>query len=264
METTLGLLGWNLLAALVFMACIWPFSAIKRDVSIVDIFWGLGFVVIAWNTFAHTDGYLGRKLILTVLTTIWGFRLALHIFSRSLGKGEDRRYQQFREQWGDRFPIVSLFTVFGLQGFLLWVISLPVQVGQTSALPAGIVWTDVAGILIWTVGFVFEALGDYQLSRFKANPENQGKVMDRGLWRYTRHPNYFGEALMWWGIFAVTLSDLSNFWVIIGPITITVLLLKVSGVTMLEKTLKETRPEYRDYMERTSTFIPMPPKKRTP
>jgi steroid 5-alpha reductase family enzyme len=181
----------------------------------VDVFWGLTFVIIAWNTFAHAGGYLPRKILVAGLTTVWGFRLALHIFHRSLGKGEDPRYQAFRANVGDRYWIVSLVTVFGLQALLAWVISLSVQAAQTSPQPSHLVWTDIVGMLIWTVGFFFEAVGDRQLSRFKADPANKGKVMDRGLWAYTRHPNYFGESLIWWGMFVIALADLRNVWVVL-------------------------------------------------
>lgn len=254
----------NLGVALLFMMCVWPFSVVRKDVSIVDIFWGLTFVIIAWNTFAHTGGYLPRKILVAVLTTIWGYRLALHIFKRSLGKGEDPRYQAFRAKVGDRYWIVSLVTVFGLQALLAWVISLSVQAGQISPQPSHLVWTDIVGALIWTTGFFFEAVGDWQLSSFKADPANKGKVMDRGLWGCTRHPNYFGESLIWWGIFIIALADLKNAWVVVSPVLITFLLLKVSGVTLLEKTMVETRPEYQSYIKRVNAFVPWFPKRSDP
>jgi steroid 5-alpha reductase family enzyme len=254
----------NLAVALLFMVCVWPFSVVKKDVSIVDVFWGLTFVIIAWNTFAHAGGYLPRKILVAGLTTVWGFRLALHIFQRSLGKGEDPRYQAFRANVGNRYWIVSLVTVFGLQALLAWIISLSVQAAQTSSQPSHIVWTDIVGMLIWTVGFFFEAVGDRQLSRFKADPANKGKVMDRGLWAYTRHPNYFGESLIWWGIFIIALADLRNVWVVLSPLLITFLLLKVSGVALMERTIRDTKPAYKDYVENTNAFIPWFPKRKRP
>jgi steroid 5-alpha reductase family enzyme len=181
-----------------------------------------------------------------------------------LGKGEDRRYQAWRASYGPKFWWVSLFTVFGTQGILLWVISLVTQAGQISATPHKLVWVDALGLLVWAVGFFFEAVGDWQLRRFKANPENRGKVMEQGLWAYTRHPNYFGECLMWWGLFLIALAAPGNIWTIISPLTITILLLKVSGVTLLEKSITETRPKYRDYMESTSAFVPWFPKRKQP
>jgi len=252
----------NFFAVMVMMFGVWLLSLIKRDASIVDVFWGLGFVVVAWLTFLQTDGYLGRKILITLLTTLWGLRLAMHILIRDWGHGEDRRYQAWRAQYGARFWWVSLFTVFGLQGVLLWAISLILQVGQMSAIPARLVILDFLGTIVWTVGFIFEAVADWQLYRFKADPENKGKVMKKGLWAYSRHPNYFGESLIWWGLFLITLATPGSFWTVISPMVITFLLLKVSGVTLLEKTIVDSRPEYRDYIESTSSFIPRLPRKR--
>ncbi|MGW8222524.1 MAG: DUF1295 domain-containing protein [Syntrophobacteria bacterium] len=254
----------NLAAVMAMMFAVWLLSLMKRDASIVDVFWGLGFVVVAWLTFLEADGYLGRKVLITLLTTIWGLRLALHILIRNLGHGEDRRYQAWRAQYGARFWWVSLFTVFGLQGVLLWAISLVLQVGQISVIPARLVMLDLVGAIIWAVGFIFEAVADWQLYRFKADPENKGKVMKKGLWAYTRHPNYFGESLVWWGLFLITLATPGSAWVVISPLLITLLLLKVSGVTLLEKTIVESRPEYADYIKSTSSFIPWFPRKKQP
>ncbi|UCG20979.1 MAG: DUF1295 domain-containing protein [Deltaproteobacteria bacterium] len=262
MEYLWSIFVTNLFAVMVMMFGVWVLSLIKRDASIVDVFWGLGFVVVAWLTFLQTDGYLGRKILITLLTTLWGLRLAMHILIRDWGHGEDRRYQAWRAQYGARFWWVSLFTVFGLQGVLLWAISLILQVGQMSAIPARLVILDFLGTIVWTVGFIFEAVADWQLYRFKADPENKGKVMKKGLWAYSRHPNYFGESLIWWGLFLITLATPGSFWTVISPMVITFLLLKVSGVTLLEKTIVDSRPEYRDYIESTSSFIPRLPRKR--
>jgi steroid 5-alpha reductase family enzyme len=165
-----------------------------------------------------------------------------------------------RKNHGRNFWWVSLFTVFMLQGFLLWVVSLPVQLGQWERLPTTLTWLDGVGTLIWIVGFTFEAVGDWQLARFLKNPENRGSVMNKGLWAYTRHPNYFGESLIWWGMYIITLAVPGTFWGIIGPITITFLLLKVSGVPMLEDLMRE-QPAYRDYIGKTSAFFPWFPRK---
>jgi len=262
MEYLWSIFVTNFFAVMVMMFGVWLLSLIKRDASIVDVFWGLGFVVVAWLTFLQTDGYLGRKILITLLTTLWGLRLAMHILIRDWGHGEDRRYQAWRAQYGARFWWVSLFTVFGLQGVLLWAISLILQVGQMSAIPARLVILDFLGTIVWTVGFIFEAVADWQLYRFKADPENKGKVMKKGLWAYSRHPNYFGESLIWWGLFLITLATPGSFWTVISPMVITFLLLKVSGVTLLEKTIVDSRPEYRDYIESTSSFIPRLPRKR--
>lgn len=264
METVLPIFIMNLGAVVALMVVVWLLSLVKKDASIVDIFWGLGFVLVAWLTFFSAGGYLGRKLLITLLTTMWGMRLSTHILVRNWGKGEDKRYQAWRAQYGKRFWWVSLFTVFGLQAALLWVISFVIQIGQISTVPDRLVLLDGVGTLIWTAGFIFEALGDWQMYRFKSDPANEGKVMDRGLWAYSRHPNYFGESLVWWGMFIITLATPGGAWSVISPLVITFLLLKVSGVTLLEKTILETRPDYEDYIKRTSSFVPWFPNKGTP
>ena len=262
MDVLWTIYGANLAILFGCMIGLWLLSLVLKNASIVDIFWGLGFVIVAWITFHMADGYLGRKVLICTLVTLWGLRLAIHIGGRNWGKGEDRRYQAWRAKYGPRFWWVSLFTVFGTQGILLWVISLVTQAGQISPEPNRWVWQDALGLLVWAIGFFFEALGDWQLARFKANPENRGKVMDRGLWAYTRHPNYFGECLMWWGLFLIAQAAPGNIWTIISPLTITMLLLKVSGVTLLEKSIVETRPKYKDYIESTSAFLPWFPKRK--
>jgi steroid 5-alpha reductase family enzyme len=262
MTSVFDILGINLTAALVFMFGVWLLSLVKKNASIVDVFWGLGFILIAWLTFTKASGYPARQVLLVLLTTIWGLRLSLHILVRNWGKGEDRRYQAWRAKQGERFWWVSLFTIFGTQAVLLWVVSLVVQMGQLSPVPNHLTVLDVLGTLVWGVGFVFEAVADWQLTRFKANPANQGKVMNQGLWAYSRHPNYFGETLIWWGLFLITLATPYGYWAIISPVTITFLLLKVSGVTLLEQTIPERRPEYREYIQNTSPFIPWFPKRK--
>ena len=257
-----SLLGLNLLAAVLFMAFVWLLSLPTRNASLADIFWGLGFVLLAWLSFFGAGGYLGRKLLLTLLTSAWGLRLSLHIAWRNWGHGEDRRYQAWRAKRGASFWWVSLFTVFLIQAVLLWLVSLAVQIGQTSTTPAHLTGLDLLGSLVWVVGFTFEAVADWQLARFKADPANRGKVMNQGLWRYSRHPNYFGESLIWWGLFLIALATPHGWWALISPLVITFLLLKVSGVTLLEKDIVERRPEYREYLETTSAFIPWFPKTR--
>lgn len=260
MKSAFEILGLNLLAALLFMFGVWLLSLVKKNASIVDVFWGLGFTVITWLTFFQAEGYPARQLLLVFCTSIWGLRLSLHILVRNWGKGEDRRYQAWRAKHGESFPWVSLFTIFGTQALLLWVVSLVVQLGQLSTVPSRLTLWDALGILVWGVGFGFEAVADWQLARFKADPNNKGKVMNRGLWAYSRHPNYFGETLIWWGLFFITFSTPYGYWAIVSPLTITFLLLKVSGVTLLEQTITERRPEYREYMKNTSPFIPWFPK----
>ena len=251
----------NLLFIMALMICLWLLSLKLKDASIMDIFWGPGFVLVAWLTYFMADGFWGRKLLVAVLITLWGLRLALHIAVRNFGKGEDRRYRAWRLQYGNRFWWVSFFKVFFLQGILLWVISLGVQAVQMASTPGKFVWLDALGFAVWAVGFLFETIGDWQLEKFKSDPDSKGKVMKRGLWAYTRHPNYFGESLIWWGIFLISLTNISNFWTIISPLVITFLLLKVSGVAMLERDISKRRPEYQAYIRRTPAFVPWFPKK---
>jgi steroid 5-alpha reductase family enzyme len=258
------LLGLNLLAAVLFMGCVWLLSLPTRNASLADIFWGPGFVLLAWLSFALTDGYVGRKLLLALLTTAWGLRLSLHITWRNWGQGEDRRYQAWRAKRGASFWWVSLFTVFLTQAVLLWLVSLAVQIGQLSPTPARLTGWDLLGILVWTTGFTWEAVADWQLAHFKANSANRGKVMSQGIWAYSRHPNYFGESLVWWGLFLIALATPFGWWTVISPLVITFLLLKVSGVVLLEKDIVERRPKYREYVETTSAFIPWFPRRRAP
>ena len=256
--------GTALLAAAVAVAALmvgtWLLSLVLKNASIVDVVWGLGFVVVAWVVRVQGDTETARQWLLTALVTIWGLRLATYLFWRNHGQPEDYRYRAMRKRWGDRFPLVSLLTVFTLQGALMWVVSLPVQLGQVPDEP-GLGALAVLGTIVWLIGFTFEAGGDYQLARFKADPANAGKVMDRGFWRYTRHPNYFGDACAWWGIAIVAAESGLGAWGIIGAVVMTVLLLRVSGVALLEKSLKKRKPEYQAYVARTSAFFPLPPKK---
>jgi steroid 5-alpha reductase family enzyme len=248
------------LAIVALMVAAWVLSLALRDASIVDIVWGLGFVLVAWVSFAVADGSGARRALVVVLTTVWGLRLAAYLAWRNLGKGEDYRYQAMRRRHGARFPLVSLLTVFGLQGAAMWVVSLPVQAAQVPDSPAGLVALDYVGIALWGLGMFFETVGDLQLARFKADPANAGRVMDRGLWRYTRHPNYFGDFCVWWGLFAVALATGDAWWALAGPLMMSVLLLRVSGVTLLERHLSRQRPGYDNYARRTSAFFPRPPR----
>jgi steroid 5-alpha reductase family enzyme len=242
------------------MTLLWLLSLVLRDASIVDIWWGLGFSVVAVATFAWTrDGDDGRRALLTAMTVLWGLRLALYLFSRNAGHGEDPRYQAMRRHWGARFAWVSLFTVFLFQGIILWIVSLPVQVGQLAPGSAlGVL--DAVGVVLFGTGLFFEAVGDAQLARFRRDPANASAVMDRGLWRYTRHPNYFGDCCVWWGIYLVAASSGSGAWTVVGPLLMTFLLLRVSGVALLERSIRKRRPDYERYVQRTSAFFPWPPK----
>ena len=261
MSTSISIMAWNLTAVTAMMIVGWIVSLIYRNVTIVDSLWGLGFVLIAWLTFGMSDGYWGRSLLLALLVTLWGLRLSLYLSWRNWGKGEDPRYGGWRQKTGDRFWLVSLFKVFILQALFLWVISLAFQTGQLAAAPDTLTWLDGLGIWVWAAGFLFESVGDWQLARFKSDPANQGRVMDRGLWAYTRHPNYFGEFLVWWGIYLITLATPHSWWTILSPFVVTAVLLKMTGIPLTEKGLIENRPGYREYIKRTSAFVPWPPAK---
>ena len=254
-------IGVNLLIVNAFFVLIWALSVLKKDASIVDIFWGMGFILVAAVSVYFGDGWTGRSVLVLLLTLVWGLRLSIHILIRNWGKGEDFRYQKFRNNAGDKFWITSLYNVFLLQAMLLLIIAFPIMFVGSAPFPRHIVWTDLLGTALWMTGFIFEALGDLQLKRFLAEPENRGQVMKYGLWRYTRHPNYFGETLIWWGIFCITPSAPHGWMTIIGPILITFMLLKVSGVTMLEEDLKGRREGYAEYVRNTSAFIPWFPKR---
>ena len=242
-----------------YMTIIWIASLMLRDSSIVDIFWGAGFVMANWLYFALSDGFAGRQWLLNVLVTVWGLRLSFYILWRNWGKGEDYRYRQMRATAGGRWWWQSYLQVFVLQGFLMWIISIPLLAAQHGATPARLTALDWIAAGVWAVGFFFEAAGDFQMARFKANPANKGKVLDWGVWRYTRHPNYFGDATQWWAYYLIALAA-GGWWTVLSPIIMTVFLLRVSGVTLLEKNLKETKPQYREYIETTSPFIPWFPK----
>ena len=185
----------------------------------------------------------------------------MYLYMRNHGKGEDYRYRAMRKRWGARFPLISLCVVFGLQGLLMFVVSMPLQVAQLSGMPEGFNAADYIGTGLWVIGLGFESIGDWQLARFKADPANHGNVMDGGLWRYTRHPNYFGDAVLWWGLFVIALARWENALVVFSPIVMTVLLTRVSGVPLLEASMRKRRAGYAEYIARTSSFVPMPPKK---
>jgi steroid 5-alpha reductase family enzyme len=244
------------------MILLWLSSLALKDSSIVDIFWGTGFVITTWVVYALTpEGFALRKLLLTVLVTIWGLRLSLHILRRNWGKPEDFRYQAWRKEAGASWWWRSLFKVFLLQGVLLWIIATPLLVAQISAQPDHLTWIDILAVPVWLIGFFFESVGDWQLARFKANPSNKGQVLQTGVWRYTRHPNYFGDATQWWSYYLFSLAT-DGWWTVFSPIIMTILLLRVSGVKLLEKTLKEEKPGYNDYIETTSEFIPWFPRQK--
>jgi steroid 5-alpha reductase family enzyme len=247
---------WGVTATMSALTALWLVSLVVKDASIIDIFWGLGFVLSAWVYRYILSSHSDRTLIICILVSIWGIRLAAYLANRNLGKGEDYRYQVWRKEYGINFWWVSYFRVFLLQGVLLWLIGAPLLVAQTTDVLSVF---DYLGIILWAIGLTFETVGDYQLAQFKKNSDNKGKVLDSGLWKYTRHPNYFGDAVLWWGLFCFAASA-GGWWTVFSPVLMTFLLMKVSGVALLEKTLVETKPQYKDYIRRTSAFFPMMPK----
>jgi steroid 5-alpha reductase family enzyme len=248
------------LVILALMIVLWLVSLALKNSSIVDIFWGLGFVIAAWTYFSLTpEGFAARKLLLVGLTTVWGLRLTIYILWRNWGKAEDFRYRKWREEAGPSWWWKSFLRVFLLQGVLMWIISTPLLAAQFAAAPDRLTVLDYLGVLVWLVGFFFESTGDLQLVRFKADPANKGRVMDRGVWRYTRHPNYFGDSAQWWGFYLLAAAAQSGWWTIFSPILMTFFLMRVSGVVLLEKTLS-SRPGYEEYIHRTSAFFPWFPK----
>jgi steroid 5-alpha reductase family enzyme len=247
-------------AIMLMMTILWLISIWIKNVSIVDIFWGFGFVVAGVIYFLFTEGFETRKILLTFMVAIWGLRLSIYLAWRNIGKAEDFRYQKFRKDFGeDRYWWYSFFSVFLLQGVLMWLISAPLLGAQFYPDDSlGIL--DFIGIAIWTIGFIFEAGGDMQLARFKANPANKGKVLNTGFWHYTRHPNYFGDAAVWLGYALICISA-GSYIPVLGSVLMTALIIKVSGVALLEKTLNTSKPGYQEYVRKTSAFIPWFPKK---
>jgi len=252
------LIGYSAGVAFGFFWGLFLIAQWRRDNSLVDMGWGSGFVLVSGFAFFAAGHFTTRALVALILVAVWGLRLTYHIVRRNWGKPEDFRYAKWREEWGRWVVPRAFFQVFMLQALFLMVIVYPVLLIQSSARP-GFGPLDIAGVLVWVTGFLFEAVGDRQLARFKSDPQNKGKVMRTGLWRYTRHPNYFGEATMWWGLFLLALSVPWGWTGIIGPLTITCLLRFVSGVPMLERKLRG-RPEFEAYARVTNAFVPWFPK----
>jgi steroid 5-alpha reductase family enzyme len=261
MDIFLNLFLVNLFAAAGLMCMGWIYSLVKKNVTIADSLWGLGFVLIAWLTFFRTEGFLALKLIITILVTLWGLRLFSHMITRSRGKAEDPRYGEWRKKHGKSFWFVSLYKVFLVQALFQWCIAFGIQYGQISKMPSSLTLLDLLGVFIWIAGFVIESLADRQLKQFLADPINKGRIMNRKLWKYSRHPNYFGESLMWWGLFFIVLSTPWGLWTIVSPMLINYTLLKLTGVTLMEETQFKGNMEYQQYILQTSSFIPWFPKK---
>lgn len=250
---------WKNLAVLVAISGIlWTICCLLRNVNLIDIFWAIGFVLMAWFSLLFGDRFLLRPVALTAMVTIWGLRLSGYLAWRNLGKAEDYRYAAMRQNHGSRFAIVSLFTVFGLQGALIWIIAMPIQIGILSS-GDWQAWRWL-GVAVWMTGLLFESVGDFQLAAFKADPANRGQVMNRGLWRLTRHPNYFGDFLVWWGLYLVAAEKESWWWTIVAPALMSFLLIRVSGVRLLESSLRHRISGYEEYVARTSSFLPWPPR----
>ncbi len=243
------------------MVITWIFSVIKKNAGIVDIIWGTAFIVITSFFYLNSGGNAVRKIVVLTLITLWGLRLSIHIFLRNRGKGEDFRYAAFRKNAGPRrYWWYSFFQVFLLQGLMCTFISAPLlgaMFYQDHPFP-GIF--DIAGILFWMIGFIFESVGDYQLKKFKSDSSNKGKLLTSGLWRYTRHPNYFGDSVVWWGFALLSIGG-GSYLPVYGSILVTFLLLKISGVKLLEKTMISEKPGYREYIQSTRSFFPWFPKK---
>lgn len=229
---------------------------LKRN-DVADIAWGLGFVLLAWISLLISDITI-RGIIVNVLVSVWGIRLASHIYIRNRNKPEDYRYQTWRNEWSN-FYLRSYLQIYLLQGLFLYLIALPFLFINNSSVQS-FTAVDFIGILVWVIGFCFESVGDSQLKQFVSSPDNKGKIMDRGLWKYSRHPNYFGEVTQWWGIYIITLSLPFGYLTLIGPLTITILILFVSGIPLLEKK-REGRADWEKYKSQTSIFFPLPPKK---
>ncbi len=254
---SLVLLGGLLLG----MTALWWVSLARRDASLVDRFWGMGFVAVAVVIWASLAQPSTRATVFLGLTVLWGLRLSLYLTWRNWGHGEDRRYQAIRQRYGHRFPLLSLPVVFLFQGTLVWVISWPLQALGGEARPWGL--AETLGVVLWTIGFAFEAGGDWQLARFLRDPANRGRILDRGFWALTRHPNYFGDAVIWWGLSLPVIAV--GGWSValaISPLLMTFLLRRFSGVPLLERSLVERRPGYQDYIARTNAFFPGWPRRQ--
>jgi steroid 5-alpha reductase family enzyme len=263
MTDVLILLALNLALVVGAMAALWLVALRLKDVSFIDAVWPMAMLLLALATWPRTDGDATRKLLLVGLCAAWALRLGGHLFIRWRGHGEDRRYKtllQGQAEAGFGFASASLLFVFLPQGAFAWLNSLPVQLGQVDATPA-VGWIGWAGVALAVFGIVFEAVADAQLAAFRKDPANKGQVMDRGLWNWSRHPNYFGEACAWWGLFLLAAETTTGLWSVAGPMFLTFTLTKWSGIGLTEKGMSDGRPGYAGYVRRTSAFIPLPPGK---
>ena len=238
----------------------WVYSVARKDVSIVDSLWSLMFLAASLS-YAYTAGITGSgNVLLLVLVAAWSLRLAFFLTLRNWGQPEDRRYQEIRRNNEPNFALKSLYIIFGLQGMLAWIISVPLLLALTTNLEINAL--IVVASVLWLAGFVIESVADFQLYRFKNNPDNEGKVLSSGLWHYSRHPNYFGEFLIWWSFYLFALAA-GAWWSVFSPLLMTILLLRVSGVALMEKDISDRRADYREYIENTSAFVPWKPRHRS-
>jgi len=259
--TFLRLYTQSLAIIMTMMTLLWLVSVRMKNVSIVDLFWGIGFLLVSIVGFINAGGLPERKILVMTLVAIWSLRLSFYLVWRNYGKGEDFRYQQFRKQYGEkRYWWISLFQTFLLQGMLMWLIAAPLLAALHFGPNRNLGWLDVTGIVFWVIGIIFEAGGDFQLARFRSDPDNRGKVLQTGLWRYTRHPNYFGDTAVWWGYGFLCLAA-GSILPVLGCLLMTGLIIRVSGVALLEKSLVGKKPGYAEYVRKTSAFIPWFPKK---
>jgi steroid 5-alpha reductase family enzyme len=261
LNTWAGSLPFTAAASLLLFAAAFALGAARGRHRVVDVVWGLAFTAVAIVSFALSAGHgdPGRRILTLVLTAIWGLRLAAHIAARSRGKPEDPRYEQLLAKASGSRLWYAFTHVYLLQALLVWFVSLPVQIAMFGTAPPGPL--AAAACVLWLLGFVFEAVGDRQLARFKQDPANSGRLMTRGLWCYTRHPNYFGDACVWWALFLLAADQLAGLCTIASPIVMTLLLTAGSGMRLADRHMAQTRPEYADYSRRTSGFIPRPPRR---
>lgn len=256
------LAAWALLVLLAMSALTWLASLYKRDVSIVDSVWSLFFLGASLTWWLSPIANGPRASVALVLVGLWALRLCSYLTWRNWGHPEDRRYQIIRARNQPRYELKSLVIVFALQALLAWWIALPILPVLKSAQPWG--WLDSFGATVFITGFILETMADAQMARFKAQPKSSDAVLNNGLWRYSRHPNYFGESVVWWGFYLMALGAGAPLWLVTSPLLINFLLVKVSGVPMLEQDIAERRPSYRNYILSTSSFIPRPPRSLSP
>lgn len=251
----MGILELYGIAALVVFALVtalWAISVPLRDASIIDMFWGPLFVLIAWMLLPGGDGLYFKTYLITLLVTLWGLRLAFHLIARNLGQGEDKRYRQWRERGGNGWWLKTYYRIYLLQGAIALVVATPLIAAFHQPHTLNVV--NFAGVLVWALGFVYELVADVQLSQFKADPDNRGKVMNAGLWGLSRHPNYFGDAVQWWGLGLIAVTP-ETWWALIGPAVMTAVFLGLSN-DVLERGMRKRHPEYADYIADTPKFLP--------